>query len=225
MSDVQARAHRRARLADAHLYLCTDARRQRGDLEEFLHAVLSGGVDVVQLRDRSLDVVDELAVGALVRDVAHEHGALFAVNDRADVARALRADVLHTGQRDLPVEVARAVVGPEVLLGRSTRGDEQAAQADRHPDVDYFCVGPVLATPTKPGRPPVGLGALRAVADTGPVTPWFAIGGVDEALLDETLAAGATRVVVVRALSGATDPHDTAVRLRARVTAAQLAQD
>jgi thiamine-phosphate pyrophosphorylase len=225
MSDVEARGPLRARLDDARLYLCTDARRERGDLVPFLHAVLAGGVDVVQLRDRTLDVAEELALGALVRDVAHEHGALFAVNDRADVARALRADVLHTGQRDLPVAVAREVVGPGVLLGRSSRGGEQAAAADADPDVDYFCVGPVRATPTKPDREPVGLCAVRAVADAAPGTPWFAIGGVDETLLDEALAAGARRVVVVRALTQAPDPGAVARRLRARVAAGYAAVD
>lgn len=216
----QVRARRRARLDDARLYLCTDARRATGDLEEFLHAVLAGGVDVVQLRDRSLDVLDELEIGARVRDLAHEHGALFAVNDRADLARALHADVLHTGQRDLPVAVARDLVGPDVLLGRSSGGGAAAARADADPEVDYFCVGPVLATPTKPGRQPVGPDAVRAVAATAPGTPWFAIGGVDEALLPDVLAAGARRVVVVRALTEAPDPQAAAERLRTAVVAA-----
>ncbi|MCC2322373.1 thiamine phosphate synthase [Cellulomonas xiejunii] len=215
MSDAsQARAERRARLADARLYLCTDARRASGGLDQFLHAVLAGGVDVVQLRDRSLDVVDELTTGARVRDLAHQHGALFAVNDRADLARALRADVLHTGQRDLPVAVARELVGPGMLLGRSSGGGAAAAEAAGDPDVDYFCVGPVRATPTKPGREPVGLAAVRAVADTAPTTPWFAIGGIDEALLPDVVAAGARRVVVVRALTHAPDPQAAAERLR-----------
>ncbi|MBD7917460.1 thiamine phosphate synthase [Cellulomonas sp. Sa3CUA2] len=218
MSDASdVRAQRRSRLADAHLYLCTDARRAAGDLDRFLHAVLAGGVDVVQLRDRTLDVVDELAIGARVRDLAHEHGALFAVNDRADLAVALRADVLHTGQRDLPVAQARALVGPGVLLGRSSGGGEAAAAADEDPDVDYFCVGPVRATPTKPGREPVGLDAVRAVAAAAPATPWFAIGGVDEPLLPDVVAAGARRVVVVRALTQAPDPRHAAERLRALV--------
>lgn len=215
MSDaLDVREQRRARLADARLYLCTDARRETDDLDDFLHAVLAGGVDVVQLRDRSLDVLDELAIGARVRDVAHEHGALFAVNDRADLAVALRADVLHTGQRDLPVAQARALVGPGMLLGRSSGGGAAAAAADQDPDVDYFCVGPVVATPTKPGRAPVGLDAVRAVAGTAPATPWFAIGGVDEALLPDVLAAGARRVVVVRALTAAPDPQAAAQRVR-----------
>lgn len=221
MSDaLEVRARRRARLDDARLYLCTDARRATGDLEEFLHAVLAGGVDVVQLRDRSLDVLDELETGALVRDVAHEHGALFAVNDRADLAHALRADVLHTGQRDLPPARAREIVGPGVLLGRSSGGGSAAAAADADPDVDYFCVGPVLATPTKPGREPVGLDAVRAVAASAPVTPWFAIGGIDEGLLPDVVAAGARRVVVVRALTAAADPRGAAERLRRGVAAA-----
>lgn len=215
MSDApDVRERRRARLADARLYLCTDARRATGDLDDFLHAVLAGGVDVVQLRDRSLDVLDELTIGARVRDVAHEHGALFAVNDRADLAVALRADVLHTGQRDLPVAQARALVGPGMLLGRSSGGGAAAAAADQDPDVDYFCVGPVVATPTKPGRAPVGLDAVRAVAGTASATPWFAIGGVDEALLPDVAAAGARRVVVVRALTAAQDPQGAAQRLR-----------
>ncbi|MBF0689407.1 MAG: thiamine phosphate synthase [Cellulomonas sp.] len=225
MSDAsQVRAERRARLADARLYLCTDARRASGDLDQFLHAVLAGGVDVVQLRDRSLDVVDELAIGARVRDVAHEHGALFAVNDRADLAQALRADVLHTGQRDLPVAVARELVGPGMLLGRSSGGGAAAAEAAADPEVDYFCVGPVRATPTKPGRDPVGLAAVREVADAAPTTPWFAIGGIDEALLPDVVAAGARRAVVVRALTHAPDPQAAAARLRAALrTAAEPA--
>jgi len=221
MSDAsQVRAERRARLADARLYLCTDARRASGDLDQFLHAVLAGGVDVVQLRDRSLDVVDELTIGARVRDVAHEHGALFAVNDRADLAQALRADVLHTGQRDLPVAVARELVGPGMLLGRSSGGGAAAAEAAADPEVDYFCVGPVRATPTKPGRDPVGLAAVREVADAAPATPWFAIGGIDEALLPDVVAAGAHRVVVVRALTDAPDPQAAAARLRAALRTA-----
>ena len=221
MSDAsQVRAERRARLADARLYLCTDARRASGDLDQFLHAVLAGGVDVVQLRDRSLDVVDELTIGARVRDVAHEHGALFAVNDRADLAQALRADVLHTGQRDLPVAVARELVGPGMLLGRSSGGGAAAAEAAADPEVDYFCVGPVRATPTKPGRDPVGLAAVREVADAAPATPWFAIGGIDEALLPDVVAAGARRVVVVRALTDAPDPQAAAARLRAALRTA-----
>ncbi|MBI9114122.1 thiamine phosphate synthase [Sanguibacter suaedae] len=214
---------RRERLADARLYLCTDARTGRGDLRaftEFLHEVLSGGVDVVQLRDRGLDVLTELEYLAAARVVAHEHGALLAVNDRADVARAVGADVLHLGQRDLPVAHARAIVGPDVIVGRSSQGGAEALVAGSDPDVDYFCVGPVHATPTKPGRGAVGVSAVRDVAATAPSTPWFAIGGIDLSTVGDVLEQGATRVVVVRAITDAVDPGEAARSLAATVRAA-----
>ncbi len=207
----------RARLADARLYLCTDAREERGDLEDFLRAALAGGVDVVQLRDKTLDVARELELQALVARVATEHGALWAVNDRADVARLAGAPVVHMGQRDLPVPAVRALLGPDPVLGRSTHSVEQAAAAEADPGVDYVCVGPLWATPTKPGRAAVGLDLLRAVAAARPGTPWFAIGGVDPDRLDAVLDAGAERVVVVRAITQAPDPERAARALRERV--------
>jgi len=207
----------RDRLAAARLYLCTDAREDRGDLESFLHAALAGGVDVVQLRDKSLDVARELELQELVARVAAEHGALWAVNDRADVAALAGAPVVHMGQRDLPVPAVRTLLGPDPVLGRSTHSAEQAAVAEADPEVDYFCVGPLWATPTKPGRAPVGLDLLREVAATRPATPWFAIGGVDAGRLDAVLDAGATRVVVVRALTQAPDPQRAARDLRERL--------
>ncbi|MFC8599872.1 thiamine phosphate synthase [Isoptericola sp. NPDC057191] len=209
----------RARLAAARLYLCTDAREDRGDLEDFLHAALAGGVDVVQLRDRSLDVVRELELQEVVARVAAEHGALWAVNDRADVAGLTGAPVVHTGQRDLPVPALRSLLGPGPALGRSTHSAAQAAAAEADPDVDYFCVGPLWATPTKPGRAAVGLDLLREVAATRPTTPWFAIGGVDGERLGAVLDAGATRVVVVRAITQAPDPERAARELRERLGA------
>jgi len=207
----------RARLADARLYLCTDAREDRGDLEDFLHAALAGGVDVVQLRDKTLDVARELEFQALVARVAAEHDALWCVNDRADVAGLTSAPVVHMGQRDLPVPAVRTLLGPEPVLGRSTHSAAQAAEAEADPDVDYFCVGPLWATPTKPGRAAVGLDLLREVAATRPTTPWFAIGGVDAERLDAVLDAGATRVVVVRAITQAPDPERAARDLRERL--------
>ncbi|SDU35734.1 thiamine phosphate synthase [Jiangella alkaliphila] len=205
----------RRRLADARLYLCTDARRDRGDLERFLHAALSGGVDIVQLRDKTLDTRTELELQPLVAGVAAQYGALVAVNDRADVAELSGAAILHTGQEDLPVAASRRLLGPHVLLGRSTHSVEQAAVAEADPDVDYFCVGPVWPTPTKQGRPAVGVDTVRAVAATAPVTPWFAIGGIDERTVAEVVDAGARRVVVVRAITAADDPEGAARRLRA----------
>ncbi|WP_286218352.1 thiamine phosphate synthase [Paraoerskovia sediminicola] len=207
----------RARLAGARLYLCTDAREDSGDLEEFLHAALRGGVDVVQLRDRTLDVRRELELHELVGAVASEHGALWAVNDRADVAGLTSAPIFHTGQDDLPVAASRRLLGAGPVLGRSTHAAAEAAAAEADPEVDYFCVGPLWATPTKPGRPAVGIDLLREVAASRPTTPWFAIGGIDLDRIDEVVAAGATRAVVVRAITGASDPEAAARALRGRL--------
>jgi thiamine-phosphate pyrophosphorylase len=207
----------RSRLADARLYLCTGARSGRGDLEDFLHAALSGGVDVVQLRDKSLDVAAELELQEVVARIAVEHGALWAVNDRADVASLTGAPVVHMGQGDLPTTAVRSLLGPGPVLGRSTHSAAQAAAADADAGVDYFCVGPLWATPTKPGRAAVGLDLLREVAASRPSTPWFAIGGIDGERLDAVLDAGARRVVVVRAITQAADPERAARELREKL--------
>ncbi|WP_277208703.1 thiamine phosphate synthase [Isoptericola croceus] len=209
----------RERLADARLYLCTDARSSPADLEDFLHAALRGGVDVVQLRDKSLDVARELELQELVARVASEHQALWAVNDRSDVATLTGAPVVHMGQGDLPTHAVRTLLGAEPLLGRSTHSAAQAAAADGDPGVDYFCVGPLWATPTKPGRTAVGLDLLRQVAASRPTSPWFAIGGIDAGRLDAVLEAGAERVVVVRAITEAADPERAARELRERLPA------
>lgn len=213
----------RDRLRQARLYLCTDARRERGDLAEFAEAVLAGGVDIIQLRDKGsvgerrfgpLEATGELAALEILAEAAHRHGALVAVNDRADVARAAAADVLHLGQDDLPLKVAREIVGPGTVIGRSTHESGQAARAVME-DVDYFCVGPCWPTPTKPGRAAPGLDLVRAVASMDADKPWFAIGGIDEHRLGEVLEAGARRVVVVRALTEASDPGAAAARISA----------
>jgi thiamine-phosphate pyrophosphorylase len=204
----------RARLADARLYLCTP---DRPDLADFLDAVLAGGVDVVQLREKGIEARRELELLDIVRDVAERHGALWAVNDRADVAHASHAEVLHLGQDDLPVPAARALLGEGVLIGRSTHDREQVAAAAVEVGVDYFCVGPTWPTPTKPGRPAPGLDLTRHAASLGTDRPWFAIGGIDLDNLDQALAAGATRVVVVRALTEAADPRAAAEAFKARL--------
>ena len=210
-------------LAASALYLCTDARRERGDLAEFADAALAGGVDIIQLRDKGsageqrfgpLEAGGELAALEILADAARRHGALVAVNDRADIARAAGADVLHLGQDDLPLDTAREIVGETTLIGRSTHETGEAARALME-DVDYFCVGPCWPTPTKPGRPAPGLDLVRAVASMGADKPWFAIGGIDEKRLGEVLAAGARRIVVVRAITEAADPGAAARRLRA----------
>jgi thiamine-phosphate pyrophosphorylase len=223
---------RLSRLQAARLYLCTDARRERGDLAEFADAALAGGVDIIQLRDKGsageqrfgpLEARDELAALAILADAARRHGALFAVNDRADIARAAGADILHLGQNDLPLKVARDIVGPHTLIGRSTHDREQVADAGAGAPEgpDYFCVGPCWPTPTKPGRAAPGLPLLRAAAAVAGAKPWFAIGGIDAQRLPQVLAAAARRVVVVRAITAADDPRAAAEQLSSALAAAR----
>jgi thiamine-phosphate pyrophosphorylase len=145
------------------------------------------------------------------------HGALLAVNDRADVAVAAGADVLHVGQRDLPPSLARRILGSEVAIGLSSHSQEQATAAATAAEVDYFCIGPIWPTPTKAGRPHTGLEPIRAAAAANLARPWFAIGGIDESTLDQVLDAGAERVVVVRAITSSPDPGEAAKRIRNRI--------
>jgi thiamine-phosphate pyrophosphorylase len=209
----------RARLAGARLYLCMDSRRSSGDLVPFLDAVLSNGVDIVQLREKGLEAGEELALLEVFRAACARHGALLAVNDRADVALAAGADVLHLGQDDLPVPVARRILGPGPVIGRSSHSPAQSSAAAIEDGVDYFCAGPVWETPTKAGRPGTGTGLLSRVALLGAPRPWFAIGGISYDRLGEVLDAGATRVVVVRALTQADDPGAAAAAFARRLRA------
>jgi thiamine-phosphate pyrophosphorylase len=218
----------RERLDTALLYLCTDARRERGDLAEFSEAALAGGVDLIQLRDKGsvgeqkfgpLEALEELAALEVLGAAARRHGALLAVNDRADISRAAGADVLHLGQDDLPLPIARDVIGPGPLIGRSTHDAAQVAAAVAE-EVDYFCVGPCWPTPTKPGRTAPGLDLVRAAAESETAKPWFAIGGIDAERLPDVLAAGARRIVVVRAITAADDPEAAARALKAALKAA-----
>ena len=208
----------RGRLAEAVLYLCTDARERQGDLEGFLDRALGGGVDIVQLRHKGLEAGAELRYLETFRRACDKHGALLAVNDRADVAFAAAAPVLHLGQDDLPTAAARRILGPGPLVGRSTHGPDQVDAALADPETGYFCVGPCWPTPTKPGRPAPGLGLVRYAAKAAPphdpdAVPWFAIGGIDLATAGEVLAAGARRIVVVRAVTEAPDPAAAAAAL------------
>ncbi|QRP46707.1 thiamine phosphate synthase [Amycolatopsis sp. FDAARGOS 1241] len=211
----------RTRLAGSRLYLCTDARSSRGDLAEFADAALAGGVDIVQLRDKSggapLEAAQEIAALEVLAEACARHGALLSVNDRADVALAVGADVLHLGQDDIPVPLARRILGDDVVIGRSTHSVEQAEAAAAEDGVDYFCTGPCWPTPTKPGRHAPGLDLVRATAASGTGRPWFAIGGIDEQRLPEVLAAGASRIVVVRAITDADDPAEAARKLKAQL--------
>jgi thiamine-phosphate pyrophosphorylase len=200
----------RERLADARLYLVCDARPRA-----FLDAALRGGVDVVQLRDKTLARDAEIVAAARAfRAAADTAGALFVLNDRPDLVAACGADGVHVGQDDADPRSARAIVGEDRIVGRSTHAPGQLAAADADPDVDYVAVGPVHATPTKPGRPAAGIAYVEHAARVRPATPWFAIGGIDAATLPAVVAAGARRIVVVRAITEATDPEAAARALR-----------
>jgi len=185
------------------LCLITGARR---DLETFLEAAVRGGVDIVQLREKSLADSELLTVLQRAREVTRRMGVSLVVNDRPDLARLAEADYVHVGQEDLPVEAAR-VFG--VGVGQSTH-----APAELDATVaDYAGVGPVFETPTKEGRPAAGLEYVRYAAAQARV-PWFAIGGIDESTVGDVVAAGARRIAVVRAIGDAPDPERAAADLR-----------
>ena len=177
-------------------------------------------MDLIQVRDKAVDVAVELAAFATLVPLAREHGALSAANDRADVAALAGVDVFHTGQTDLTTAQCRALLGPDVVLGRSCHTEAQVRGGRAEDGLDYFCTGPVWATPTKPGRAAVGLelptlAARLDAEDPAGARPWFAIGGVDADRLPEVRAAGAERIVVVRAVTQAEDPEAAARTLRA----------
>jgi thiamine-phosphate pyrophosphorylase len=199
----------RERLDGARLYLVCDARPI-----EWLQAPLRGGVDIVQLRDRSLDDAGVVAAARAFRTAADEAGALFILNDRPDLVAACEADGVHVGQDDATPAQARAAVGAERIVGRSTHAPSQADAAATDPDVDYLAVGPVHTTPTKPGRPAAGPDYVSYAARSVD-KPWFAIGGLDAGNAHEVVERGATRIVVVRAITEAGDPEAAARALRA----------
>ncbi len=202
---------RRARLREARLYLVAD----RAGLARALDGALAGGADVVQLRDKEAGDDELLAAAPALRDRCHAAGALFVLNDRPDLAAACGADGVHVGQDDDSVAAARAAVGDDALVGLSTHSVEQA-EAGSAGGADYIAVGPVHATPTKEGRPAIGLEPVRWAA-AHVTLPWFAIGGIDEAAVAEVVGAGATRVVVVRAIAAAADPERATRALREAV--------
>jgi thiamine-phosphate pyrophosphorylase len=212
-------AQRRARLASARLYLVCDCLPGERDLEDFLAEAIAGGVDVVQLREKRLEDEFLIEAAGVAADTCDAHGALFIVNDRPDIAAQIRADGVHVGQDDMPVAKVREIVGPDMLVGLSTHAPSEidsalAATADGDPYVDYIGVGPVHATPTKPGRPPVGT-ELVAYASAHAQVPFFAIGGIDTQNINAVLDAGASRVCVLRAISDAQEPKRAALALRA----------
>ncbi len=202
------------RLEAARLYFVCDRTPGGRPLADVLPAALRGGVDVFQLRDKHASDSELLAAAAEARALCAEAGALFVVNDRPDLALEAGADGVHVGQSDGSVAAARAVIGPERIVGRSTHEPAQLAAAA---GADYVAVGPVHATPTKPGRPAAGLAYVRHAAAHAAV-PWFAIGGIDAQNVEAVAAAGARRIVVVRAIAEAADPEAAARTLRAALS-------
>jgi thiamine-phosphate pyrophosphorylase len=210
---------RRERLRRARLYFVTDV---RPGLEGLLAAALAGGVDMVQLRDKSASDDELVRAAAVFRRLCDEHGALFWLNDRPDLATACGADGVHVGQDDMAVAEARRVSGDDVLVGLSTHSPEQLDAALAAGEADQLSVGPVWETPTKAGRPAAGLDYVRYAARAAGERPWFAIGGIDLDNVREVIAAGASRVVVVRAIRDAEDPRAAAAALREALEEAEV---
>lgn len=205
-------------LADRRLYLCT---ADRPDLAAFLVACIGGGVDVVQLRDKHLDARHLLARARAAVAVCRDLGVPFVLNDRPDLALECGADGVHVGQDDGPASLARRILGPDAIVGLSTHAPAELDASASEP-ADYVSVGPVTATPTKPGRPGTGLDYLRHAATTA-TRPWFVTGGVAPDTLPAMLDAGARRFVVVRWLTEAADPTVAARALRTVIDRVPLA--
>jgi thiamine-phosphate pyrophosphorylase len=203
---------RRERLRTARLYFCCDARPNGEDLEPLLRAALNGGVDIVQLREKSLPRREIERAALTFRRLCDTYSALFIVNDDPDLARACDADGVHVGQEDMAATEVREAVGPDAIVGLSTHSEEQIA-ASTGQLVDYISAGPIWETPTKQGRPAVGLELIAHAAANAP-HPFFAIGGIDLTNAAQVVEAGARRLCVVRAIRDAADPAAVAEQLR-----------
>jgi thiamine-phosphate pyrophosphorylase len=210
-------AERRARLARSRLYLVCGADPDGSLLPDLLREAIAGGVDILQLREKRLPDDELTSIASTTRALCERLGALLIVNDRPSVALAAGADGVHVGQDDMPVADVRELVGPDLLIGLSTHSPAQidAVDADL---VDYIGVGPIHETPTKPGRRAVGVELIRHAGAHARV-PFFAIGGLGADNLDEALDAGASRVCVLRAIAGASDPERAARALREQLDA------
>jgi thiamine-phosphate pyrophosphorylase len=206
-------ALRRERLRTARLYFVLDARPHGEDPATLVEAALRGGADMIQIREKELGRREIERSAATVRRLCDNYSALFIINDDPELARAVNADGVHVGQDDMAASEARALLGPEVLIGLSTHSEEQIRAAGELP-VDQISVGPIWETPTKAGRPAVGLELIRFAAREAS-HPFFAIGGIDLSNVDQVVAAGARRLCVVRALRDADDPEAVATQLRA----------
>ncbi len=201
----------RERLRTARLYFVCDARPHGADPEALLLAALGGGADVLQLREKQLGRAEIERCAATYRRVCDTHSALFIVNDDPDLARTCDADGVHVGKPE-EVAAARALLGPDAIVGLSTHGPAELDAANELP-VDYVAVGPVWETPTKPGRAAIGLEPV-AYAAAHSAHPFFAIGGIDAGNAEQVVQAGAERLCVVRAIREAAEPEAAARELR-----------
>lgn len=221
MSLAPPEAHgplRRERLRTARLYFVCEALPRGENPEALLQAALGGGVDIVQLREKELDREQIERSAQTYRRLCDTYSALFIVNDDPYLAQACDADGVHLGQDDMAAQEAREILGPEAIIGLSTHSEQQLAAAAAAP-VDYVSVGPIWETPTKEGRPGVGLGFVEhAVSEAQ--HPFFAIGGIDLSNVEQVVAAGARRLGVVRAIRDATEPAAAAAGLRGAFAAA-----
>ncbi len=208
------------RMEGRRFYLCTP---DRPDLATFVDACIRGGVDIVQLREKDADARTVLQRAVVVRDVCRDHGVPFILNDRPDLALECEADGVHVGQDDAPPALARRLLGPDKIVGFSTHSDVDLAIAERAP-IDYISVGPINPTPTKPGRPGVGLGYLRYAVDNSPV-PFYVTGGVNPRSIGDLLVSGATRFVAVRWLTQAEDAYEAAKKLRRAIDTGKAVRD
>jgi thiamine-phosphate pyrophosphorylase len=206
---------RRERLRTARLYFVCDARPGGKDPEALLRAALSGGVDIVQLREKELGRAEIERSASTFRRVCDTYSALFILNDDPDLARSCGADGVHVGQDDGSVEEARAILGPNAIIGLSTHSKEQINAAGEQP-ADHISVGPIWETPTKAGRPAVGLELVSHAVEHA-THPFFAIGGIDPSNAARVVDAGARRLCVVRAIRNAANPTAVAEALRRTV--------
>jgi thiamine-phosphate pyrophosphorylase len=205
------------RMNDARLYLVAPARLAAGRLADLVPELVDAGVDLIQLREKEAEAGEVLRLAGPVLEACREAGVPLIINDRPDIAVALRADGVHVGQGDLPIEFTRRLI-EDGIVGLSTHAPGEIDRALSRSDlIDYFAVGPCFTTPTKPSRPAAGLELVRYAAEQHTTLPWFAIGGINEANLDDVIGAGATRVVVVRAITEATDPISAAEILKKRL--------
>jgi thiamine-phosphate pyrophosphorylase len=205
--------HRYQKLKNSSLYLVTSSTE---NLFKIVESALQGGLKLVQYRKKNIDDIIRLEMAQKLCELCHKYDALFIVNDRADIALAVNADGVHLGQQDIPIALARRILGPNRIIGRSTTNPQEMAKAIAE-GADYIGVGPVYATPTKPDKKAVGLDYIKYAVNNSPI-PWFAIGGIDDINVNEVMGSGARQVAVVRAIMEAEEPKKITQELLKKLT-------